>query len=77
MLIFLEPTAISSSKDFIEQHKAELIDYYKAILESSEHSAAEQEAFNRQDLEDIAQGPWGDISDEERGLIALLCNRLL
>lgn len=66
-----------SCTDFIDQHKEEPIDYYKAMLQYNENSVAEQEAFNRQDLEDIAQGPWDDLKDEERGLIALLCNRLL
>jgi hypothetical protein len=63
--------------DFIDQHREELIDYHKAMLQDSGHSVAEQEAFNRQDLEGIAQGPWLNLKDEERGLIALLCNRLL
>lgn len=64
-------------RDFIDQHKDELIDYYKAMLQDSEHSVADQEAFNRRDLQGITQGPWDDLKDEERGLIALLCNQLL
>ena len=38
---------------------------------------SEQEALNRQDLEDITQADWTNLTDEERGLIAVLCNRLL
>ena len=68
---------ITGSSSFVEQHKEELSDYYRAMLQGNENSAAEQEAFNRQDLEGIAQGPWSDLKDEDRGLIALLCNHLL
>ena len=68
---------ITSSSSFVELQKKELSDYYRAMLQDNEISAAEQEALNRQDLKDIAQGPWADLKDEERGLIALLCNHLL
>ena len=68
---------ITGSSSFVELHKEELSDYYRAMLQNNENSAAEQEAFNRQDLEGIAQGPWPDLKDEDHGLIALLCNHLL
>jgi len=71
-------TTISSYRDLFELHRQDLADYYKAMLSDhvSDHRA-EQERFNRDDLLDIANGPWDDLTDAERGLIALLCNTLL
>lgn len=64
-------------QNFVDQNREVLIDYYKAVLEDSGHTVSEQEALNRQDLEDITQADWTNLTDEERGLIAVLCNRLL
>jgi hypothetical protein len=68
---------ILNSVNFVQKYKEELIEYYKLMLEGEEDGVAEQEFFNRQDLEDIAKITWDDFKDEERGLIALFCNSLL
>jgi hypothetical protein len=75
---------IARSKDFIVQHRYDLADYYQALVtecdcgDDSEHNLKElQEILNKEDLIDIAHSSWDDLKDEERGLIALLCNRLL
>lgn len=71
------PAFNTGSSSFVELHKKALSNYYRAMLQDNENSAAGQETLNRLDLKSIAQNPWADLKDEERGLIALLCNHLL
>ena len=69
--------SIIHSSEFIDQHKQVLVDYYSAVLTDHEnHARSIQEDWNRADLIELARSSWNHLTDQQRGLIALLCNEL-